>query len=783
MPITFLSAPDVETARSSSLVRSMLPIVAWAMLRFNNVHSRAFRGRYSPETAPWGVEMLECQYWPHVRSVDTVASTQIGKSAHMAEIPVLYELCERNETVFYMNGSADNALNMWTGRWEKILDADPVLARQKLDRMEGGRWQERHFRDGGVLYSTGPESTSALAQRESRIVRCSELEKTKGALGNEASSYALARDRSAAYPSTHIITSDCTCTVDEGLAWVRFVGGDRSRLFVPCPSCGRYAMPAHERHLEKAELCLTINDVHLLEISPLSAATPIAAEETARLVCKGCSYVFSDKTFKAALRAGVWVPVGCKIVRHDDAKGLPKVSWLDDLRNWAGWQHARPDVMDGTIEPDPPPAWSGPRLPDGVELVWDRQDAAPGDEQTLPGMRDDPRRSSKRSFWLWRIFSPRYTIGQVAREIVEGETGTATGDLIDDQKNMTQKTLCLPYKEKIIGETDDLTPRVVLMASCELPPGRLPERVVAVTSGVDINEDAVRAVKRAWTEDGESYLVEKLAEPTGLVAFKHEQGRDEKSARFIATRDAAILAALDRVWTWICKTQCDRMLTYVDSGFLSGSVYDWCGGKSFDRVRPSKGFGTVGMGGKRRKGSLAGTWTDACDQRASQCVDARGRPLKHQYYDEKDIRKMMRLDADHWKKEVHNAIKLWSLHAKAVQMKVTEGLPRPWFFIHSGFGLNDDYIKQVVGERFEEREDPRTKRKESGWKEYHAEWHFLDGEAYAFAAAAALGIRFGGANTPEPAPGANKPPWPQAGTGQSRPQMPNIPQDFMRERF
>lgn len=716
-------------------VRRRLPVTPWAMIRVRNEHSHAFRGRYSPETSPWGVEIIEAQYWPHVRNVDVVAPPQVGKTFHVCEVPTLYDLCEGRETVFYMNGSADNALNIWTARWIKTLRADPVLSQQVLDRMDAGRWDERHFADGGLLYSAGPESATALSQRESRIVRCSELEKTRSSLGNEASSYALARDRAAAYPGNCMITSDCTVTIREGLSWIRFREGDRSRPFIPCPACGHYACPAHERHLGEADLALAPETVHMLEIPALSLSTPSAAEETTRLVCRKCGYLWSVRELRESIRATVWVPVGCHVVRHDDTAKtpIPRVRWLDELRAWAGDQLANADVVEGKQSPGTPPAWSGPRLPEGVELAWT---PASAESDLFP---QDPRKASSRSFWLWRIFAPKYTIGQIGKEIVQGENGSLTGDKTDDYKSVTQKCLVLPYVELVIGDSNDLNEDAVMLTVGELPRGAIPDGAV-VSAGVDINEDAVRAVKRAWSDEGNTYLVDHRTEWTGLVEYKRGQGRkvDRASAIFKATRRQAIQSALDRVWAWIGEAA----MTYIDAGSeWADEIYEWCATKTHRRLRPIKGLGLGSP--KLRRGGLMGAWTDSCEKQAAQCQDAKKRPLKHQFYDPKDVRMMMRLHVDHWRKEVHNAIKISVLAARGQKMNLDDAVAKPFFFLHADVKRNDDYVSQVVAERWEQWINPRTQKQESGWKEYHADNHFLDCEGYAFAAAAAMGVDVG----------------------------------------
>lgn len=736
-------APD--TVLHAAYVRRKLPIAAWAMLRVSNEHSQAFRGRYNPENAPWGVEIFECQHWIHVRAADVVGPPQGGKTFNSCELPTLYDLCEGRETVFYMNGSADNALNVWTARWVKTLRADPVLRRQLLDRMDAGRWDERHFADGGLLYSAGPESATALSQRESRIVRCSELEKTKASIGNEASSYSLARDRAAAYPSTQLVTSDCTVTVREGLSWKRFKNGDRSRFFTPCPGCGHYAAPAHPRHLEEPDLQFTKATTHTLVIPQLAENSPSAAEEQAAMACNACGLIFHDKDFRKSVRAGVWVPVGCKVVRTDDrvATPIPAVRWLDELERWAADQLADPEIVEGIKDTSAPPKWSGPRMPDGVTVVVDEAAPVESEADTLPALRANPLKNPNRSFWFWRILAPKYTIGQVAREIVAGELGQITGDVEDDRKNTMQKCFVLPYKERIVT-SDDLNEDAVMLCVADYPRGVRLEGTKLITGGVDINEDAVRAVIRGWKYDGVSYLINRHIVSTTLDDLKKQHGTKWRNTdAFVATRQELVYAALDEVWKLLVEIGAD--MTFVDSGYMSEEIYLWLSKKSFYRMRPCKGLGQTRL---NRRANLGGTWTNESEKKALECTDALGRPMKHQYFDPADPRRLMMLDSDHWKKEVHNGIRLTAVFAKAQALARQANVAaefqgiQPWWYIHAGIDRNDPYVEQVVGERWERAIHASSGVEIMKWNEY-AQNHFFDAEGYCTAAAAAMGVDIG----------------------------------------
>jgi phage terminase large subunit GpA-like protein len=749
-----------ETYLRGARVTRLLPVVPWAMLRLRNERSRAFRGRYSPENAPWGVEIAEAQYWPHVRTVDVIGPPQAGKTFHVCELTTLYDLCEARETVFYLNGSEDNAKNLWRTRWLPTVQADPVLIQQLKERMDGGEWYERHLRDGGLLYSAGPQSASALSQRESRIVRCSELEKTPSAIRNEASSYALARDRAAAYPSTHMITSDCTITVREGLSWKRFVQGDRSRPFIPCPACGHYACPVHQRHIDEEAFGFNEENTHLFDIPELALASPDLAKEAARLLCRKCGHSITDRDFRQAVRAVVWLPFGCQIIRADDpaATPIPAASWLDSLNRWAAEQLSDCRVVGGEKDPEAPPAWEGPRLPDGVSLSWSPSvPAGEGDAEKLPAFRADPRQSSARSFWFWRLFAPKYSIGEVAREIVAGDIGAATGDVMDDQKNTSQKCFVLPWVEPLAGMIDELNEDAVLACVTDHPTGIIPERCIGIAAGIDINEAAIHWSLKAATEFGEVYTIDHGHEQTDFAEMRKE--RDMKwnpdDPVFQRLRRDVVYSALDRIFDRYASGVPDAEgelfpvgMTYIDAGYMSEEIYLYCARYHFSRMRPCKGRGSAVRFG-RRSGNLAGLWTDGCEKRAVSCRDMRNQPLRHQYFDPADPRRLMFLDADFWKREVHNGILTTS---RALTNSRQPGQPpmKAYWFLHAGLTPKnvipgqklrklDRFITQVIAERWGERENPRTKRVEKGWQVIQEANHHLDAEAYATAALAALG--------------------------------------------
>jgi hypothetical protein len=123
--------------------------------------------------------------------------------------------------------------------------------------------------------------------------------------------------------------------------------------------------------------------------------------------------------------------------------------------------------------------------------------------------------------------------------------------------------------------------------------------------------------------------------------------------------------------------------------------------------------------------------------------------MRHQYFEPDDQRRLMFLDADHWKKEVHESIKATARAANPKAQPLAEHSTALAFWLHAdlrpadsaaGMLKHDRYVGQVVAERWEQWINPRTKRVETGWRVHQPDNHFLDAEAYARAAAAGLGV-------------------------------------------
>lgn len=103
---------------------------------------------------------------------------------------------------------------------------------------DSDRWKilEMHWTPGNTLNLVGSNSPAAISSRPVEVVVCDELDKFAPATEKEAAAFALALERTKAFPRRkHVLTS--TPTLNTGDIWVQYLAGTREKFFLPCPHC------------------------------------------------------------------------------------------------------------------------------------------------------------------------------------------------------------------------------------------------------------------------------------------------------------------------------------------------------------------------------------------------------------------------------------------------------------------------------------------------------------------------------------------------------------------
>jgi len=117
-----------------------------------------------------------------------------------------------------------------------------------------------------------------------------------GEASEEADPVSQIEMRADAYADSSKILLECTVTTELGRIWQEaMVTGTGSRVFVPCPKCGKY------QPLEPSGLVFDGQDV-------------LTAEETARYRCSGCEAMLDDTDRRNALLRPILVHRGQEVV-------------------------------------------------------------------------------------------------------------------------------------------------------------------------------------------------------------------------------------------------------------------------------------------------------------------------------------------------------------------------------------------------------------------------------------------------------------------------------------
>jgi len=163
---------------------------------------------------------------------------------------------------------------------------------------DSDRWKilEMHWNTGNTLNLVGSNSPAAISSRPVEVVVCDELDKFAPATEKEAAAFALALERTKAFPRRkHVLTS--TPTLSTGDIWVQYLAGTREKFFVPCPHCSEmqelvFGQVKWDEQAKNSEGKWDLKRVR----------------QTAHYLCEKCTGRIDDGHKTAMLRAGEWRP-------------------------------------------------------------------------------------------------------------------------------------------------------------------------------------------------------------------------------------------------------------------------------------------------------------------------------------------------------------------------------------------------------------------------------------------------------------------------------------------
>ncbi len=291
------------------------------------------------------------------------------------------------------------------------------------------------------------------------------------------------------------------------------------------------------------------------------------------------------------------------------------------------------------------------------------------------------------SFHVWAAYSysPNATWGQLAQEFLAAKGNS------ESLKTFINTVLGETWKER--GDAPDW--ERIYMRREPYAIGSLPEGVIVITAGVDVQKDRCVYEITGWGEGKESWSIESSVIPMDT----------SNEAEWVR-----LDALLERTWPKVLGGELSIKMLAIDSGFNTQMVYNWARRHPMSRVIAVKGVSTA----KTLIGSPS-----------SVDVTVRGKRLSRGY-------KIWAVGVDVAKSEFYGWLRL-------PVPNLENGEPYPSGFCHFP-EYGEDYFKQITAEHLVST----VTRK--GFRLY--EWqlipgrenHYLDCRVYARAAAALLGL-------------------------------------------
>jgi len=286
-------------------------------------------------------------------------------------------------------------------------------------------------------------------------------------------------------------------------------------------------------------------------------------------------------------------------------------------------------------------------------------------------IRGRQRKAAHRGYWLNALYSPWLGFSDIAAEFLSCREDIAL------LMNFVNSWLAEEWKEKI----EERRPEKMITLIREYPRGKVPEGVITLTAGIDVQVDHLYYTVRGWGVGFQSWQIE------SDIVENWEQ-------LIMRIYNREFLSMNDKIGNFFVR------LGFVDSGHRTSEVYDTCRTLR-DFLKPTKGFD-----------------------------DLRG-----QFY------KIKRLEKYPDGKRMFGGLLLYELDVNMFKDKLARlmDINNPKWFMH--LNPSDEYIKELCAEGKITRKDRRGAQREV-WKKLstHTKNNFWDAEVLALAAAEVLGV-------------------------------------------
>ena len=339
--------------------RPRLSLPQWAE-EYRFVSGGPYPGRWRNDTFPPQAEIMAAFDDDNIRRVVVAACVRSGKTEVALINPMLRALL-RGEPVLYMTTTDTLAENTWRQKILPALRSHPELRQLLLGVRDAGDSNVRYFSGGGVLHFCTAQSIGKVVGFDAKVILLDEVDKYPQSLRSEASPAELAESRGSAFRDVLKIAEVCTVTNEDGRIWQQFLAGDRRRLLVPCPHCGKW----QALHLATNDGLKPANEMNPLQRDGArgglrwEGVTAQGIERTVHYVCPFCENAIDEAGRRVMVKRARFVPEGMEIGEDQKLHGEPtnpgKTAsfWFNDFYlTWSSWSYLAEKVQEAESKED-----------------------------------------------------------------------------------------------------------------------------------------------------------------------------------------------------------------------------------------------------------------------------------------------------------------------------------------------------------------------------------------------------------------------------------------------
>ena len=326
---------------------------AWAEeKRYLSAVTSSMPGLYSYDVTPYLKEIIDClSPYSSVHYVDFMKGVQIGGTSGVEENYIGYVIEHiKNMAVMYMTADAQLAkLRIEQFILPMIEDSGLSHLIRSNDTSNARKTGRTHklveWMGGGFLLPIGAQNPNRMRSVPIPILLIDECDAMKDNVGKNGDPITLAEARTSTFPTRKVMTVSTPLVAGHSKIHQRFLQGDQSKFYVPCPKCGA---------MQELRWSGVTDDGVVFGITWGYDDDGALDETSVRYVCKECSHEMRNEDKSSMLRKGVWTPTAKPLSKdrrsfHISALYSPPgmFSWADCVKVWLeAWDTTANKVKD-----------------------------------------------------------------------------------------------------------------------------------------------------------------------------------------------------------------------------------------------------------------------------------------------------------------------------------------------------------------------------------------------------------------------------------------------------